>query len=97
MFRKLTWPACALALMVGVSACELDTINPNQPDRARALAGPDDVETLIASAFIKVWEIGHYWTNSSLHGEVVILMKHYLKYSTLFTKQTAIKRMMVPH
>ncbi len=63
MFRKLTWPACALALMVGVSACELDTINVNQPDRARALAGPDDVETLIASSFIKVYEIGHYWDN----------------------------------
>ena len=61
MKRKLTLPALALAL--GFTGCDLQVNNPNEPDRARALAGPDDVETLIASSFQKVWEIGHYWTN----------------------------------
>ena len=65
MKRKLTLPAFALALTVGFSGCDLQVDNPNQPDRARALAGPDDVETLIASSFLKVWEIGHYWNNSN--------------------------------
>ena len=65
MKRKLTLPAFALALTVGFSGCDLQVDNPNQPDRARALAGPDDVETLIASSFLKVWEIGHYWNNAN--------------------------------
>ena len=63
MKKKLTLPAFALALVLGASGCDLQVDNPNQPDRARALAGPDDVETLIASSYQKVWEIGHYWTN----------------------------------
>ena len=65
MNRKLTLPAFALALLFGISGCDLQVDNPNEPDRARALAGPDDVETLIASSFLKVWEIGHYWTNAN--------------------------------
>ena len=65
MTRKLTFPAFALALMVGFSGCELAVENPNQPDRARALAGPDDVETLISSSFQQVWAIGHYWNNAN--------------------------------
>ena len=65
MNRKLTLPAFSLALLFGVSGCDLAVENLNQPDRARALAGPDDVETLIASSFLKVWEIGHYWNNSN--------------------------------
>ncbi|MDE2944476.1 MAG: hypothetical protein OXT63_09770 [Gemmatimonadota bacterium] len=65
MKRKLTLPAIALALTVGFTGCDLQVDNPNEPDRARALAGPDDVETLIASSFLKVWEIGHYWNNAN--------------------------------
>ena len=63
MKAKLTLPVLALAL--GLTGCDLQVNNPNEPDRARALAGPDDVETLIASSFQKVWEIGHYWTNAN--------------------------------
>ncbi len=63
MKRKLTFPAMALALVVGFSACDLEVTNPNQADRARALASPDDVETLISSAYQQVWAIGHYWNN----------------------------------
>ncbi len=65
MSRKLTLPALALALTVGFSGCDLQVENPNQPDRLRALAGPDDVETLIKSSFMRVWQIGHYWNNSN--------------------------------
>ena len=65
MKNKLAPTVLALALLVGFSGCDLQVENLNQPDRARALAGPDDVETLIASSFLKVWEIGHYWRNAN--------------------------------
>ncbi|WP_425154159.1 hypothetical protein [Candidatus Palauibacter sp.] len=65
MKKKLTLPAFALALLVGLSGCDLQVSNPNEPDRGRALASPDDVETLIASTYQKVWAIGHYWDNAN--------------------------------
>ena len=65
MKNKLAPTVLALALLVGFAGCDLQVENPNEPDRARALAGPDDVETLIASSFLKVWEIGHYWNNAN--------------------------------
>ncbi|WP_419934753.1 hypothetical protein [Candidatus Palauibacter sp.] len=65
MKKKLTLPAFALALVVGLSGCDLQVSNPNEPDRGRALASPDDVETLIASTYQKVWAIGHYWDNAN--------------------------------
>jgi hypothetical protein len=46
----------AFLLAVGASGCELGVTNPNAADRARALASPDDVETLIRSAYS-----GAYW------------------------------------
>jgi hypothetical protein len=67
MNRKLTLPAFALALMVGVTACgELDVANPNEADRERALASPDDVETLIASAFQQYFGVTHYWRSNAM-------------------------------
>ncbi len=66
MNRKLTLPALGLAMLVGFSGCELDVQNPNQADRARALASPDDVETLIASAFQQYWGQAHYWRSQAL-------------------------------
>ena len=65
MNRKLTFPAFALALMVGFSGCDLEVTNPNEPDRARALAGPDDVETLISSAYQQIWGIQHHWRTAN--------------------------------
>jgi hypothetical protein len=65
MKNKLVPTAFALAMLVGFTGCDLQVANPNEPDRARALAGPDDVETLIASSFQKVWEVGHYWNNAN--------------------------------
>ena len=65
MKRKRTLPAFALALVVGLSGCDLQVNNPNEPDRARALASPDDVESLIASSYLQVWAMGHYWNNAN--------------------------------
>ncbi len=66
MNRKLTLPAFALALMVGFSGCELSVQNPNQADRLRALASPDDVETLISSTYQQYWGVTHYWRSNAL-------------------------------
>jgi len=66
MNRKLTLPALALALMVGFSGCSLGVTNPNQADRARALASPDDVETLIASSYQSYFGVTHYWRSNAL-------------------------------
>jgi len=65
MKKKLTLPAITLALGVGFSGCDLQVSNPNEPDRARALASPDDVESLIASSYQQVWAMGHYWNNAN--------------------------------
>ena len=65
MKRKRTLPAFALALVVGLSGCDLQVDNPNEPDRGRALASPDDVESLIASSYLQVWAMGHYWNNAN--------------------------------
>ncbi len=57
MIRRLILPAVAFALAVGVSGCELGVTNLNDADRARALASPDDVESLIASTYASMWDI----------------------------------------
>ncbi len=71
MNKKLTLPAFALALSVVASGCELGVTNPNQPDRARALASPDDVETLISSAYAAYWGVAHYWRSNHLASDVM--------------------------
>jgi hypothetical protein len=70
MNRKLTLPAFALAMMVGVSACDLAVVNQNQPDRDRALASPGDVETLIASSYQPYWGTTHYYTGAAFFSNV---------------------------
>ena len=67
MINKLTLRAFALALMVGFSGCDLDVTNTNEPDRDRALATADDVETLIASSYQQIWSMQHYWNNNLSH------------------------------
>ena len=70
MNRKLTLPAVALAMMVGVSGCDLAVENPNEPDRDRALASPGDVETLIASSYQAFWGTTHYTTGAAMFTNV---------------------------
>jgi hypothetical protein len=57
MIRKWTLSAVAFALAVGVSGCELGVTNLNDADRARALASPDDVESLIGSTYATMYDI----------------------------------------
>jgi hypothetical protein len=48
--------AALCVLVFGLSACaDLDVVNPNQPDRGRALSSPDDVESLIAGSYGSWW------------------------------------------
>ena len=60
MNRKRTLGTLAAAAVV-FAGCELNVANPNAPDRARALASPDDVETLIGSAYGVWWQAAHHW------------------------------------
>ncbi len=42
-----------LVAAIGLFGCQdLDVINTNQPDEARALATPSDIESLIAGSFL---------------------------------------------
>jgi len=66
MKKNLILPAFTLGALLGVGACsDLEVANRNTPDKTRALAAPDDVETLIASSYVQVFAIGHYYNNAS--------------------------------
>jgi hypothetical protein len=59
---------CAvLAGAVGLSACDLDVQNPNQPETERVLASPTDVESLLGS-YYRRWHDGLYRTLGSVAG-----------------------------
>jgi len=45
--------------LVGVSACDLEVVNPNEPDRDRALSEPGDIESLIAGTYSTWWDQVH--------------------------------------
>ena len=45
--------------LVGASACELEVVNPNEPDRDRALSEPGDIESLIAGTYSTWWDQMH--------------------------------------
>lgn len=51
MGKKLKLGLVATVAVMFTAACDLDVTNPNQPDRERALAAPDDVEGLIGSSY----------------------------------------------
>ena len=51
--------ASAVILLVAASACDLEVTNPNEPDRARALSEPGDVESLIAGTYSTWWDQVH--------------------------------------
>jgi hypothetical protein len=72
MNRKLTLPAVAFALAVGLSGCELGVTNPNAADKARALASPGDVETLISSSYSgSYWQTAQYTFNWGMSAEIM--------------------------
>ena len=44
----------AAAALISVAACDLEVVNPNNPDRGRVLGNPADVEALSASQFQQI-------------------------------------------
>jgi hypothetical protein len=58
--------ALGVVLLLGLTACaDLDVVNPNAPDAERALATPDDVQSLIAGSFGSWWLGSHHQNGSS--------------------------------
>jgi hypothetical protein len=55
----------ALAGVVTLGACDLEVINPNNPETRRVLATPADVEALLGTTYRR-WHIGLYSTLSSI-------------------------------
>jgi hypothetical protein len=49
----------ALALVVGVGACKLVVTNPNQPETARVLKTPADVESLLGTQYLRYHSAFH--------------------------------------
>lgn len=68
MRHSIRKTAALCAMLVGLSACaDLDVVNPNDPDRGRALASPGDVESLIAGSFGSWWLTSHF-VDTGPHG-----------------------------
>ncbi len=80
MFRRIMQQVTALAVVVGVAVgCQdLDIVNTNDPDRERALANPEDLQSLIAGAF-NIWF-------AAVHAESA--SNHFTNYATEFTSTT---------
>ena len=48
----------AMVVVLSLNGCaDLDVTNTNAPDQARALASPEDVESLIKSTFLSFWQM----------------------------------------
>lgn len=63
MKKLITLSLTSLFLVLALGAClDLEVENPNDPDQARALDDPGDVETLIASSWMP------YWRRNQSHG-----------------------------
>jgi len=58
MKRTACWFALAVALVAG-GCMDLETTNPNVPDRGRVLSNPQDVEALISTAFRELFLNSH--------------------------------------
>lgn len=54
----------ALAGVIALGACDLEVINPNQPETDRVLATPADVESLLGTQYLR-WHIGVYGNSLS--------------------------------
>ncbi|MDQ3949274.1 MAG: hypothetical protein M3282_02925 [Gemmatimonadota bacterium] len=67
MTRTLIRCAAAATCVIGLSACDLEVRNPNDPETERVLATPADLESLLAN-FYKRWHDGLYRTLGSVWG-----------------------------
>ena len=61
----------AMVVVLSLNGCaDLDVTNTNAPDQARALASPEDVESLIKSTFLSFWQ-GIHVTGGSFNPGVM--------------------------
>jgi len=67
MIRTMIRYAAALTAAIGLGACDLEVVNPNDPETARVLATPNDAEALIGS-YYRRWHDGLYRNLGSFHG-----------------------------
>jgi len=69
IIKKIT--SFALVAVLALSGCaDLDVTNSNAPDQSRALAKPEDVESLIKSTFLTWWQ-GTHTTGGSFNPGVM--------------------------
>ena len=70
--KNLRTTLCGVLTLATLAGCQdLDVVNTNQPDAARALANPSDVETLVNSAWNPYWSRTHT-SGSSVNAMPVI-------------------------
>jgi hypothetical protein len=67
MTRTVIRCAAAAACAIGLSACDLEVRNPNDPETERVLATPNDLESLLGT-FYRRWHDGLYRTLGSVWG-----------------------------
>lgn len=61
----------AAVLVFGLSACQdLSVENPNNPDRTKALASPQDVEALVANGFNRFWQASQTYDSSMMYSTI---------------------------
>src|SRR5437868_6525207 len=61
----------ALAGVLGASACDLAVKNPNQPETARVLSNPNDLESFLSKYYIR-WHQGMYNTTTNIWGMLIV-------------------------
>ena len=61
----------ALALAVGLGACELAVQNPNNPETERVLATPADVENLLGTQYLR-WHTAMYGSTGNVWGMAAV-------------------------
>ena len=79
MIRPLIRFAAIIAA-IGLSACDLDVQNPNQPETERVLGSPSDIESLLGN-YYKRWHEGLYRTTGNVWG--MLAVQSFEDYSSL--------------
>lgn len=66
--RRTTFTLPVLGALIALAwGCDLEVENPNEPDRARALATGDDVESLIRGSYVDYWSGAHWlWPSAAI-------------------------------
>lgn len=86
--RKIGFLAGAMALLSGSACVDLDVTNPNNPDIARALASPSDVQALAESS-VNSWYITSLWYDPTAFFAVTsdILTSNYGNFGMRFNNE----------